>query len=137
MNNRPLRVSEYMTRWPVTVSPDTEIMRAVFILVEKDVSGVPVVDENEAVVGMLTERDCISAALNAGYFDEPAGSVSDYMSRVVTTAAPDDGLMDIATRFKDSQYRRFPVMEKGRLVGLISRRDVLRALCRHTWFKND
>jgi len=119
----------------VTITPDTELMRAVYLLVEHDVSGMPVVDENGNLVGILTERDCIATAINAGYFDEAGGSVRDFMSSPVETAEPDDSLMDIADRLSKSTYRRFPVVEDGRLVGLISRRDVLEALKQGSWFK--
>lgn len=133
--NTHLRVSEYMTIDLVTVTPDTELMRAVYLLVEHDVSGIPVVDENGDLVGILTERDCIATAITAGYFDEAGGSVRDFMSSPVETAEADDSLMDIAERLSNSIYRRFPVVEDGRLVGLISRRDVLEALKQGSWFK--
>jgi len=133
--NIHLRVSEYMSTELVTITPDTEIMRAVHLLVEHDISGMPVVDEKGNLVGILTERDCIATAINAGYFDEAGGSVRDFMSSPVETAEADDSLMDVADRLSKSTYRRFPVIEDGRLVGLIGRRDVLEALMQGSWFK--
>ena len=133
--NTPLRVREHMTTDLVTITPDTEIMRAVYLLVEHDISGMPVVDERGNLIGILTERDCIATAIQAGYFDEAGGSVRDFMSSPVETAAADDSLMDIAERLSKSIYRRFPVVEDGRLIGLISRRDVLEALKQGSWFK--
>jgi CBS domain-containing protein len=126
-----LLVLEYMTRDPITVSPATEIMRAVRLLVEHNISGLPVVDSDGRLVGMLTERDCVAVAVSAGYFEEAGGSVAEHMSREVHTAAPTDNL---ASRFARSPFRRYPVLEGGRLVGLISRRDVLRALSSGSWF---
>ena len=133
--NTPLRVGEHMTTDLVTITPDTEIMRAVYLLVEHDISGMPVVDEGGKLLGILTERDCIATAIQAGYFDEAGGSVKDFMSSPVETAAADDSLMDIAERLSQSVYRRFPVVQDGRLIGLISRRDVLEALKQGSWFK--
>jgi len=133
--NRPLRVREYMTTELVTITPDTEIMRAVYLLVEHDISGMPVVDEGGNLVGILTERDCIATAIHAGYFDEAGGPVRDFMSSPVETAEADDSLMNIADRLSKSICRRFPVVEDGRLVGLISRRDVLEAMKQGSWFK--
>jgi CBS domain-containing protein len=135
MKNASLRVADYMSRDLVTVTQDTEIMRAVFMLVEKDISGVPVLDEHGALVGLLTERDCLDVALSAGYFDEPGGRVSEFMSAPVDTVTSQDTLMDIAVRFRDTSYRRFPVVDDGRLVGIVSRRDVLRALRQGAWFE--
>ena len=133
--NTKLRVREHMTTDLVTITPDTEIMRAVYLLVEHDISGMPVVDEGGNLLGILTERDCIATAIQAGYFDEAGGSVGDYMSHPVETAEADDSLMDIAERMSNSTYRRFPVLDDGRFVGLISRRDVLKALKQGAWFR--
>jgi CBS domain-containing protein len=118
----------------ITVTPDTEIMRAVQILVDHDISGVPIVEERGQLVGILTERDCIEVAVTAGYFDEAGGRVRDYMTSPVETCQPTDSLMDVAARLITSRYRRYPVVEDARLIGLISRRDVLRALKKASWF---
>jgi len=128
------RIRDHMATELVTVTPDTEIMRAVHLLVQHDISGMPVVEANARLVGILTERNCIDVALQAGYFDESGGCVVDYMSSPVETVGPDDSLMDVADRFRQSSFRRFPVVEDGRLIGLISRRDVLTALRSGAWF---
>jgi len=130
----PNQVHEVMTRDLVTVAPDDEITRVVSLLIKHDISGVPVVDRDGKLVGILTERDCITIALEAGYFDERGGIVAEYMSTPVETVEADAGLVEVAERLRDSQYRRFPVLEEGRLVGLISRRDVLEVLNSGSWF---
>lgn len=130
------RIRHHMVTNIVTVTPGTEIMRAVHMLVENDVSGMPVVEPNGKLVGILTERNCIDVALQAGYFDEAGGRVADYMSSPVETVSPDDSLMDVANRFRRSAYRRFPVVDDGRLIGLIGRRDVLMALTSGAWFSH-
>ena len=127
MKNAP-RVRDFYTTHLVTVRCDTPIMRAVQVMLEHDISGMPVVDENRQLVGILTERDCIRKAVEAGYLDEPGGRVDEYMSSEVETVGPDDALMDVAARFVDSPYRRFPVVEHGLLLGIIGRRDFLRAM---------
>lgn len=134
MGVEPLRVRDYMATDVLTIGPDTEIMRAIHLLVERDISGIPVVDDQMQVIGILTERDCIRTALQAGYFDEAGGLVADYMSTPVHTVAPDDSLMDLAELFATSPFRRCPVVEDGRLIGLICRRDVLSALKGSAWF---
>lgn len=119
---------------PITIRPETEVMSVARMLVESDISGAIVVDSDRRVVGMLTERDFIEVALNAGYFDERGGSVAEFMTQDVETVGPDDSLIDVAARFVSSPYRRYPVVEDGRLVGVIARRDVLRALRSDRWF---
>ena len=134
MIDAPLRVRDYMTRNVVTVTPDTEITRVVNLLIEKDISGIVVVADDGRVVGIVTERDCIATASSAGYYDELGGPASNFMTAPAETASPDENLVDVAIRMTDSPYRRFPVVEDGKLVGLISRRDVLRALGSGSWF---
>jgi CBS domain-containing protein len=128
-----MRVRDYMNTAPISVPPDLEIMRAVYLLVDDDVSGVVVV-EDERVIGILTERDCIRVALQAGYHDELGGRVSQYMTTDVQTVSPDMNLMDLAELFASKAFRRCPVVDDGRLVGIISRRDILRAMSSSSWF---
>jgi len=123
-----VRVGEVMVAAPLTVMPDTEIRRVVRLLIERDVSGALVVDEAGALVGVITERDCIAVAVEAGYYAQWGGPVSRYMSTAVESVHPDDNLFDVAARMASSPYRRFPVVAEGRLLGLLSRRDVLQAI---------
>lgn len=134
MNKKAMRVRDYMVRKVVTIPPDSEITRAVRLLIENDISGLVVTDSLGKVVGILTERDCIRIATQSGYFDELGGPVADYMSSPVIMVSPDEDLMNVAIRFIDSKYRRYPVVENGKLLGIISRRDVLRALGHGSWF---
>ena len=129
-----MRVRDFMTTDLVTITPQTEITQALQILIVNDISGVLVVDDSEQLVGILTERDCIATASSAGYFDELGGPASEFMSTPAETVGPDENLMDIAIRMTDSPYRRFPVLEDGELIGLLSRRDVLRAIGSGSWF---
>jgi len=97
-------------------------------LVDRHISGAPVVDERGNLVGVLTERDFLKAALVAGYHGERGGCIGDYMTRDVEAVNADDSLLDVAARFVETKYRRYPVMEDNRVVGVVARRDVLRAV---------
>ena len=78
---------------------------------------------------MLSEKDCLRVALNAGYNQEAAGRVADYMSTNVITVDADASIIDVAKMFLESPYKRYPVVdEDNRLVGQISRSDVLKAI---------
>jgi CBS domain-containing protein len=123
-----VRVGDFMVGDPFTVSPETEIRRVVQLLIEHDLSGALVTDEAGDVVGVITERDCIAVAAEAGYYGHWGGPVSRFMSSPVESVTASDSLVDVATRMVQSPYRRFPVIDDGRLVGLISRREVLRAI---------
>ncbi len=125
-------VSDHMTTDVVTLSPDQEINSAVHVLLEHGVSGAPVVHDEGQIVGMLTEKDCLRASLEASYYRDWGKPVAAYMSRDVITMDPGIDIFMACQVFLDGPYRRFPVVEAGRLVGQISRTDVLRALA-ETW----
>lgn len=128
MAEAKITARDFMTGSLVTLSPETELMDAVRLLVDRAISGAPVVDGQGNLVGVLSERDFIAAALKARYYGEAGGRVAEFMSKQVETVNADDSLMDIAARFIDGRFRRFPVVDENRLVGVISRRDVLRAI---------
>ena len=121
-------VKDYMAKTLVTFKPDTNVLDAVHTLVEHRIAGAPVLDDQGSIVGMLSEFDCIKVALQAGYHGDYGGPVSDYMSRDVKTVNAEMSIVDLAQQFAEKGFRRFPVTDKNRLVGQISRRDVLRAL---------
>ena len=119
---------QYMSKSLLTLRPDMDVIQAVHLLVEHKISGAPVLDDHGNIVGMLTERDCMEVVLKASYHGELGGQVEQYMSRVVRTVDVDSSLLDLAQMFVNSPYRRYPVMDGNRLVGIISRRDMLRAV---------
>ena len=123
-----VKVREYMAASLVTFTPEMEIMDAIEALVRNRISGAPVVDEHGNLVGILSEQDCMKVALHAGYYGDPGGRVAEYMSTEVRTVDADTSIVELARTFLDTPYRRYPVLENERLVGQISRRDVLRAL---------
>lgn len=121
-------VRQAMSGSLVTLRPEMDVLEAVRVLVERRLSGAPVVDQIGNLVGMLTERDCMKIALDAGYYSESGGRVSSFMRTDVETVDIDTPVIEVAERFVGSSYRRFPVLKSGQVVGIISRRDVLRLL---------
>ncbi|MDH3305698.1 MAG: CBS domain-containing protein [Gammaproteobacteria bacterium] len=128
MTIRSCVVKDYMARTLVTFKPETDVLDAVHTLVQHRIAGAPVVDDEGSLLGMLSEFDCMKVALNAGYHGIWGGPVRDFMSDGVETVDADMSIVDLAQVFIDKKFRRFPVMQGTRLVGQISRRDVLRAL---------
>jgi len=122
------RVADIMTKEPTAFAPDLEIVHAASQLLARRISGAPVVDSRGQIVGILTARDCFKAVLNASYYEGWGGVVSDYMSSPVETMDAGLDIITAAKEFLNNRFRRFPVVETGRLVGVISRFDVLRAL---------
>lgn len=126
--NRSATARDYMSAKPITVGPDTDIHQAIRLLLKKRISGAPVVDGQGNLIGIISKKDCLKVAFRAGYHKERAGPVSDYMSRDVQTVDAGTDIVTVAERFLKGPFRRFPVLEDNRLVGQISRHDVLRAL---------
>ena len=121
-------VRDYMTRNLLTFTPDTDVMTALGALVKSGHSGAPVCEAGGKLVGMLSEKDCLKVAVMASYEGVSPGTVSDFMASNVQCLAPDETLLAVANRFLDSPFKRFPVIENGKLVGQISRSDVLKAI---------
>jgi len=119
---------DHMTADAVTFAPETDIHRAIRTLLERRISGAPVVDRHGNLVGILTTRDCLKIAFGASYHQEPGGIVSELMSTDVETVEAGTDIVEVAQRFLGSRFHRFPVMDGGRLVGVISRHDALHAL---------
>ena len=128
MTTRIATVGDCMKIDLVTLTPDIEIVRAVAILLDNRVSGACVLDGAGTLVGVLSKRDCLKAALNASYYKQWGGVVADYMSPDPETLEAELDLVDAAERMIVSSFRRFPVTRSGRFVGQISRTDVLEAL---------
>lgn len=142
--------SRVMTRKVVTVSPDTSIRETAALMAANHVSGVPVVEQDGRVVGMVTEKDLLrdrmadqkreSWWLNmlaegeklAPEFVEHARAGNNMVRRVmhadIIAVAEDTPLEDIARMMVDKGLKRFPVLKDGKLVGIVSRSDLVRAL---------
>ncbi|MDA0681161.1 MAG: CBS domain-containing protein [Proteobacteria bacterium] len=128
MTPKSALVKDYMTGKLITFHPETDVLDAIHVLVEHSIAGAPVTDDHGELVGMLSELDCMKIALYAGYHSQWGGPVSEYMTTDTETVDADMSIIDLAERFLETKFRRFPVVKDHRLVGQISRRDVLRAL---------
>ncbi len=118
-------VKDIMTREIVTISPEASIREATDLLLQRHVSGLPVVDGAGKLVGILTEFALLAIAYDSHVSEE---LVSQHMTSDVLTVNVNDPINKIADTFIVHRVRRLPVTEDGRLVGLVARRDVLRAL---------
>lgn len=123
-------VKDYMSTKLITFRPEMGIKEAISTLLKNSISGAPVVDKMGKLVGMLSEKDCIRLLVDGPYNQIPSGdgSVEDYMSKRIKTLSMDATIMEAAYEFVNCSYRRFPILDGKKLVGQISRRDVLRAI---------
>jgi CBS domain-containing protein len=130
--------ADYMTEKLCTFHPDQHMGEVFETLIEKNISGGPVIDDSGRLVGIISEGDCLKEIVRGKYNNSPtvAGKVSDHMATEVHTISPDMPILDVAQKFLHLKVRRFPVMEGEKLIGQISQRDVMRAvriLRNETW----
>ena len=126
---RSVKVQDYMTTQLITFKPETDLFEAINVFTEHNISGAPVVDDRGEMIGMLSEVDCLKNILSYTYHEEEKGGhVGDFMSDKVDTVNYDDDIVNLAELFIKGPRRRFPVLKEGKLVGQISRKDVLRAV---------
>lgn len=123
-----IAVRNYMTTDVVTLNPQMDVLQAVAILLKHRISGAPVVDASGALVGMLTERDCMKVALDAAFHQQSGGTVADFMATDVITVSAEEAIIDVVRRFYRSEYLRYPVVDGTGLVGVISRSDAMRVI---------
>lgn len=128
MNTALPIVDDYMSRRLITFSPDDDIHTAVQTLLDERISGAPVVDEQGLLVAILSKKDCLKVVYNASYHQDWSGRVRDYMTVNVETISSGTDIVSAADRFLHSSFRRFPILSNGRMIGLLCRHDVLRAL---------
>lgn len=125
----PTTARDLMTRDPYALPAKMPIFEAAGILLREGHSGAPVVD-GDRLVGVLSEHDLIRALSVVEQRKTPEGAVADWMTADPDTVSPDAAVHAIARYFERNRVRRAPVVEGGRLVGLVARQDVVRALHR-------
>ena len=125
-----LKVSDYMATKLITFGPDQRMHEVIEILLKNRISGAPVINEENELVGIVSEGDCLRQISESQYHNFPIseGKVSDYMVRNVITIDGNMSIFDAASRFLKSKIRRFPVVENGKVVGQISQKDVMKAV---------
>jgi CBS domain-containing protein len=115
-------IRDIMHKHVVQVHPETTLEEAARILTEQHVGGAPVVSANGSVIGMISELALIDIVFDA---DVGFAPVTRYMTHDVHAVAPDDSLTRAAQLFALYSFRRLPVVENGKLVGIVTRRDLI------------
>lgn len=123
---RPPSAKDIMVTNLVTLAPEDDVLQAMQRLVKHSISGAPVVDDRGHYLGVISERDCLTALLDAIYDRLPSNSVGTFLDKSSKTIDVNTDLLTIIQIFLDTRQRRVPVLKGKELVGQISRRDVLR-----------
>jgi len=142
-----MKALDVMTRDPVCVQPDDSIMKAVRLMLQRRISGLPVTGADGKLVGMVTESDLLRRAeigtrrqrprwlefligpgLAAEYVQACGRKVHEVMSAPVRTASEQTPLVDVVQLMQTEGIKRVPILRDGRIVGIVSRADLLRGL---------
>jgi CBS-domain-containing membrane protein len=141
---------DVMTRPVISVTPETTIVEAAQLMLQHRISGLPVVDEDGTVIGILTEGDLLRRTetgtqrrhahwleflispgrLARDFTDANARKVGEVMATDIVSAAPQDALEDVVRLMERHRIKRVPVVEDGKLIGIVSRANLVRALVR-------
>lgn len=106
----------------ISVDKDTEIYEAIRIMLENNITGLPVANDDQTLAGVITEKDVLRLLYDSG--DLP-GTVKDFMTTDVTCFDQEDSLIDIVDSFITNHFRRVPILDEDKLVGIISRKDII------------
>jgi CBS domain-containing protein len=122
-------VKDFMTKNLITFRPDQSVMEVMNTLIKRRISGGPVVNEKNELVGIISEGDCIKQISESRYYNHPMENikVDEHMAKNVETIDGNMNVFDAASKFIESKHRRFPIIENGKLVGQISQKDILKA----------
>jgi CBS domain-containing protein len=144
-----MQARDVMTEGVITVGPDTTVREIATLLLERHISAVPVIDDTDAVIGVVSEGDLIhrreigteargrawwlrlfedSADLAASYRKSHGAKARDVMTRDVISVEESAPLADIAELLETRHIKRVPVMRDGKLTGIVSRANIVRAL---------
>ncbi len=119
-------VGAFMSKSFVAVPPEMDVYHAMGILVRERVSGLLVVEARDHLLGIVSEKDLLKLCHRDSYSgNQTGGPVSAYMTTSLLTLTPDQGLHEAVEIFTKTPYKKLPVLEGGRLVGVVRRRDVL------------
>jgi CBS domain-containing protein len=121
-------ISEIMTRDVITVPAAMPVPEVAKILAEKHITGLPVIDEKDNVVGVLSELDIIS---------RHGATAADIMSAQVISVSPDTDAEEVAHLLTNRRIRRVPVLAEGKLIGIVSRSDLMRLFTITRWVCED
>lgn len=122
-----LLVRDIMTKNIVCFNEDQTIHDVMDALVKNRISGGPVVNKNNQLIGIISEGDCMKEISDSRYFNMPIldKSVGYFMTKDVQTLPATMSLFDVASMFHKTGRRRFPVLDNGNLVGQVSRKDIV------------
>ena len=128
--NRMIRAKDVMSKRVATVSQEANIKEVIRLLVENTVTGLPVLSEDDRLVGIVTEKDILRMLLYDR--DVKEKTAADLMTAEIVSFDEDEDLMKIFKCLVEGEFRRVPILSEGKLAGIISRADIIKFLSKKT-----
>jgi len=120
-----LTVKDVLITNIITAEPDWSVSRVIELMLEEDISSLLIVDQTERLVGLVTESALLVAAFDPQLSSDP---ISLHMERRFVSIHPDEPIFQVLEKFLLHRVRHFPVLENGRLLGIVTRRELMRAM---------
>ncbi len=129
IKSAPILVKDYMCHSLITFKKEDPVIKVIEALMKYKISGAPVVNEHNELIGVISDGECMKQISESRYYNMPIGDrlVEDFMETDVPTIDKNVSIFDCASLFHKHNCRRFPIIEDGKLVGQISRKDILYA----------
>ena len=112
-----------MTTDVITVERHTPLSRVVEILVDNNITGLPVVNDDGTLAGIISEKDVLSLVYDS---EDDSANVEDFMTKDVVSFEQNEDLIAICECLVNNNFRRVPIVADGKLVGVISRKDIIK-----------
>ncbi|MEW9125030.1 MAG: CBS domain-containing protein [Thermotaleaceae bacterium] len=125
-----MKLKEILNTEVFVVKKDDTIKQAMNKMVEKEINGMPVIDEEQNLVGMVVKADIYRFLIEPGHYD--SCPVDWVMSKGTITANPNEDILDVAKRLKENHIIAMPVLEEGKVVGIVSIEDLLSYFIKHS-----
>lgn len=121
-----LEAKDIMTKQVICIRKETPILEAIRLMANNNITGIPVVDDDLILVGILSEQDVMR--LFHTYEDEKDRTVNDFMTQPAIRFEENEPLLDVCYCLRDNHIRRVPVTSNGKVSGVISRSDILKCI---------
>ena len=116
------KAKDIMTAEVISVKRDADIYEAIRTLVEHNITGLPVVNDDETLAGVITEKDVLKLLYN---IEDKPGKVEDFMTKTAVCFNEDESLIEITECFLKNNFRWVPILSGNKLVGVVSRKDII------------
>ena len=126
-----LKVKDYMTLQAVTFKPEMSLSAALDKVMGSDYLGGPVLNENKEVIGFLSGQDLLDKLIKVSYFCQDTHIVGDCMSTEVLSVSSEMSIIELADMMQVGKPKVYPVVDDGKLVGIITRKEVLQAIAKN------